>query len=282
MRVVRAKSAGFCMGVARALEKLDAALNAKKGGRILTFGPIIHNPQVLADYEQKGVVCTENISDARRGDRVIIRAHGIPVPVEAMLKGAGVKLIDATCPRVKKAQMGIAGQSSLGRRLLLLGETEHPEVRGLVSHALPDAFVFASLKELKELSPDPDGDWFFATQTTQAVEEFNKVVAWINGHMKKNIPVLSTICGATRRRQQDVVNLARQVETVVVVGGLTSGNTRRLAQIVEERGIPAIHIETAEQLPGERLKSLKTVGLTAGASTPKNRIDEVQRVLESF
>ena len=283
MRVLRARNAGFCMGVALAMNKLDLALNApRRTGRIVTFGPLIHNPQVLDEYAQKGAVCTEVLADIQPGDSVIIRAHGIPRAMETALKKAGAQLIDATCPRVKKAQQGIAAQDALKRRLLLLGEAEHPEVRGLISYAQPGALVFSSLKELQELAPEPSGAWFLATQTTQGVEEFEKVAAWLVEHMEKEIPVLSTICEATRLRQEEARNLAGQANALVVVGGLNSGNTRRLAQVAEEMAIPAYHIEKPEQLPLAELKPYALVGLTAGASTPKRQIDEVQRVLENL
>ncbi len=271
------------MGVALALDKLDSALkNTTRTARIITFGPLIHNPQALADYARQGVIQTEDISEIRPGDIVIIRAHGIPLAVEAALKKAGARLLDATCPRVKKAQRGIAAQAKLGRRLLLLGEADHPEVKGLVSYAPPGALVFGSLKELQDMAPDPAGDWFLATQTTQAIEEFEKVAAWIQTHTEKDIPILSTICGATRLRQEEARELAGQVDAIVVVGGLDSGNTRRLAQVVAEMGVKAYHVEGPEQLPVDELKRYSVIGLTAGASTPKWQIDEAQRFLEGL
>ncbi len=291
MRILRAPSAGFCMGVALALDKLDSALKTSDGAarpastqpgsaRIVTFGPLIHNPQALAAYARQGVIQTEDISEIRPGDTVIIRAHGIPLAVEAALKKAGAHLLDATCPRVKKAQKGIAAQAALGRRLLLLGEVDHPEVKGLVSYALPDALVFGSLKELQDMAPDLAGNCFLATQTTQAIEEFERVAGWIQEHTDKDIPILSTICGATRLRQEEARALAGQVGAVVVVGGLDSGNTRRLAQVVEEMGVKAYHVEGPEQLPADELRQYSAIGLTAGASTPKWQIDETQRFLE--
>ena len=140
MDVIRAKTAGFCMGVSLALQKLDTALDeaaAVEGpqGRIRTLGPIIHNPQVLAHYEAKGVLCVRDAAELRPGDRVIIRAHGIPRQVEERVRAGGALVVDATCPKVKKAQLAIARATRQGATLLLFGEADHPEVRGLVYYA---------------------------------------------------------------------------------------------------------------------------------------------------
>ena len=155
MDVYRAKTAGFCMGVSLALQKLNTALERKGGTsettRICTLGPIIHNPQVLAEYESRGVVCVKEASQLHPGDVAVIRAHGITRQVEEQVKQSGADIVDATCPKVKKAQLSIARATADGATLLLFGEADHPEVRGLVSYACGPAHVFGTAAELDSL-----------------------------------------------------------------------------------------------------------------------------------
>ena len=268
MEILRAKTAGFCMGVGLALRKLDQALKEHQDagkGRLVMLGPIIHNPQVLDAYTRRGVVCAHSLDDVRPGDTVVIRAHGIPRDEEARLLGIGARVLDATCPRVKQAQLAIDEATRPGTSLYLFGETEHPEVRGLVSYANSPCSVFGSLGELEAMQTfREEQDVVLAAQTTQEREEFD------------------TICDATRRRQQEAQALSQRAEAMIVVGGRSSGNTRRLADVAKSCGIPVWHIEIPEELPLEELKGYAVVGLTAGASTPKSLIDAVQRTLETL
>lgn len=281
MKVIRAKTAGFCMGVGLALQKLDKALETHHGRRILTLGPIIHNPQVLADYARRGVLCVQDPEAARPGDCVLIRAHGIPRQTQDVLIAGGALVVDATCPKVKKAQMAIdTATRENAARLLLFGEANHPEVRGLISYAAHGAHVFGSLEELRALPLEPGGRYVLASQTTQDRRIFDAV----ERHLRErypNIPVLATICDATRQRQAETRDIASHVDAMVIVGGRESGNTRRLADVAAAGGIPTFHVETAEELRPRMPAAYAVVGLTAGASTPKHLIDAVQRLLES-
>lgn len=281
MRVIRAKTAGFCMGVALALQKLDTALSEHAGRRILTLGPIIHNPQVLEAYARRGVERIASVTGARPDDCVLIRAHGIPREDEEALGATGAVVLDATCPKVKKAQLAIAEATRNGARLLLFGESDHPEVRGLVSYAAAGAFVFDGLDALRAQNPAPEGRYVLASQTTQDREHFDAVKAWLHG-VCPHAPVLATICDATRRRQEEIMLLAERVDAVVVVGGRESGNTRRLAHVAAARGVPAWHVETVDELAQKNFSSFSAVGLTAGASTPKSLIDAVEARLETI
>ncbi|ABB37191.1 hydroxymethylbutenyl pyrophosphate reductase [Oleidesulfovibrio alaskensis G20] len=281
MHVKRAATAGFCMGVGLALKKLDRELdnNAKD---IATLGPIIHNPQVLRRYEQKGVRCYTDPAEARSGQRVVIRAHGIPEETESALAAAGVDLVDATCPKVKRAQLGIARQREKGRTLLLFGEHDHPEVQGLLSYAGEGAVVFGSLEELQNGPLEDDRHYFLAAQTTQDKHAFTSVIEWVRRRFGDHVPVLDTICDATRERQDEAIAIARSVDVMVVVGGFASGNTRRLAEVAQAQGVPTYHVETPDQLPLDAIRGYGAAGLTAGASTPKSIIDETQKLLESL
>lgn len=285
MRVMRATTAGFCMGVSLALQKLESALarlanssELSASRRICTLGPIIHNPQVLASFAAQGVVCLDSPELAEKNDYVLIRAHGIPRAEEQMLAAQCSRVEDATCPKVKKAQLAIANATGDGAALLLFGEAAHPEVRGLVSYAQARAHVFGSPEDLDKLHVKPDLSYVLAAQTTQDKELFEEIAARLNAQLPR-LRVLSTICDATRKRQNEAAAIAAQVDAMVVVGGIDSGNTRRLANLSREAGIETFHVETEAELSPDKFRNKKVVGLTAGASTPLSRIDAVEEWL---
>lgn len=279
MEVIIAKTAGFCMGVDMALHKLDKAVTSPpRGGAIRTLGPIIHNPQVLEWYRNRGVLEIDEGRPLRPGDVVVIRAHGIPRQTQGQFEAQGIRLIDATCPKVKKAQVLIHRQAKQGKHLLLFGERDHPEVAGLVSYA-PMHTVFENLDELIAQGIDPNRAYFLAAQTTQDREAFNAIRKYVLTQVDANMTILDTICTATKERQEEVRALSRQVQALVVVGGRNSGNTRRLAQIGQEAGIFVVHVETAEELPLHALTGHDRIGLTAGASTPSWIIASVAEAL---
>ncbi len=281
MIVRRATTAGFCMGVSLALQKLDTEV-ARNSGPIATLGPIIHNPQVLEQYERQGVRCLDDPAKAHGDERVVIRAHGIPRLLEETLEDTAKDVVDATCPKVKRAQMGIARKLREGCTLLLFGEADHPEVRGLLSYAGDDAFVFGTLEEIQAYRFDPAKTYCVAAQTTQDRKVFTEIVDWLKTELGDALPVLETICDATRERQDEAIALAREVDAMVVVGGFNSGNTRRLADVARAQGCPTIHVETPEELDPATLGDARVVGLTAGASTPKYIIDAMQKKLETL
>ena len=282
MKLIIAQTAGFCMGVDMALHKLDKALSsAPSGATIHTLGPIIHNPQVLARYQGQGVLQTDGSQHLNGGDIVVIRAHGIPRQMQESLEKQHVTIVDATCPKVKKAQILIQRQAEQDKHLLLFGERDHPEVRGLVSYA-NDYTIFESLEELQAQKLDPGGSYFLAAQTTQDRECFNAIRDYLTAHITHDMTVLDTICMATKDRQEEVRTLANQVQAMVVAGGKDSGNTRRLAQIAHEAGIFTIHVETSDELPLHELAQYSSIGLTAGASTPSWIIQDVADALRSI
>ncbi|OLN27498.1 4-hydroxy-3-methylbut-2-enyl diphosphate reductase [Desulfovibrio sp. DV] len=285
MKLLRAETAGFCMGVDLALKKLTSLIDTPTGEvakTIVTFGPIIHNPQVLEEFAAKGVGVVNDPADIPGHATVVIRAHGIPEPVRQAIKTRGAQLVDATCPKVKKAQTLIFAQARHGKVLLLFGEEDHPEVKGLLSYATAGAYVFDSMAELEELSLPHGPAYFLAAQTTQDEQEFLRIRDYLKDRFGTELAVLSTICNATMNRQQEAMDLAAAVDFLVVVGGRDSGNTRRLAQVARTAGTPSVHVETADELSPEMFANYHTIGLTAGASTPKKIIDRVQQVLESY
>lgn len=282
MKVKRAATAGFCMGVSLALKKLENALKSGiSSGRICTLGPIIHNPQALADFEARGVVCINGPEEARADDHALIRAHGLPRSLENKLREVCGHVEDATCPKVKKAQLAIAHATAKGAPLLLFGEADHPEVEGLVSYACGSAYVFSSYSELEKLDLPAGVQPVLASQTTQDRGVFEDLATKLSLRFPR-IKVLYTICDATKERQEEALRLAREVDVMVVVGGRASGNTRRLASLVSGVGIPAWHVETVHELAAEQFLGKKLVGLTAGASTPKKLVDETEEWLASL
>ena len=283
MDVIRAKRAGFCMGVALALHKLDSMVAARQGEQVATLGDIIHNPQVLDDYARKGVRRLGAASEAQANMAVLIRAHGITRSMEEELRGRCARVEDATCPRVKKAQLAIAEATAAGRELLLYGEADHPEVRGLISYAAGQSRIFSSQAELDALLervPFEGRPVVLAAQTTQDRLIFDEMRARLSERFGEALIVLDTICDATRQRQEEAVELAGKVQAMVVVGGKTSGNTRRLAELARTRGVPTVLVETADELDPAFFRGVQTVGLTAGASTPGYIIDEVEARLK--
>ena len=281
MEVLRARTAGFCMGVSLALEKLDAALKDHAGRHIFTLGPLIHNPQVLADYAARGVTCLDDTHSAGPGDCVVIRAHGITREQESSIRSGGALIVDATCPKVKRAQLAIARATREGVPLFLFGEADHPEVRGLVSYASGPAHVFGSLEELAALPVDKETPCVLASQTTQDRTIFEAVKDALHARVA-TLTVLSTICDATRERQEEARAIAGQAQAMVVVGGRQSGNTRRLADVAAACGIPTFHVETADELRAENFAKKSCVALTAGASTPKSLIDATEEFLRGI
>ena len=271
------------MGVNLALSKLDDLIaRMPHPDSLFILGSIIHNPQVVRAYAEKGVITVQSPAEIPAGATAVIRAHGVTKDVENELSQRGVQIVDATCPKVKAACLLIEKHTAQGRVLLLFGEATHPEVKCLLSYAAAGAFVFDSQEACAALSLDPGRSYCLAAQTTQDKAIFKEISTTLKSRIELDLIVLHTICDATRERQDEAVRIAGEVDFVVVAGGYESSNTRRLAQVVLAQGTPALHIETAEQLPLADLKKFQRIGLTAGASTPKAIVDEIQRVLETL
>lgn len=284
-RVKLAKNAGFCMGVRRAVDiTLEAAM--KKDGPIYTYGPLIHNPQVLELLGDKGVNALneedweKDLQEIRGRDSVtvIIRAHGITPEERQRIKDLGVRILNATCPHVGKVQGIIKRQAQQGYATLIWGDKNHAEVIGLLGYAGGKGIVINSLEELASLPQDEKV--CLVAQTTQDRHRFEEFAQAV----QKKYPgakIFNTICESTHRRQQEVLALAQKVDAMVVVGGKGSGNTRRLAKISEEAGVPTFHIETEKDLDLKALSAYPAIGITAGASTPTWLIAHVAERLKA-
>lgn len=277
MKVKQAKTAGFCMGVRRALEKvLEQAY--QDTGPIYTYGPLIHNEQVMELLESKGVEVAQEISALKQGT-IVIRAHGIPPQERKHLKASGLRIIDATCPRVARVQALIRYHTHKGYTAVIVGEKDHPEVIGLKGHGNDRAFVISTAEDVA-LLPEAEKVLVVA-QTTQEKQTYQGIVEKIKQRFPEAL-VFNTICDATEGRQEEVRALAAHVDGIVVVGGFHSGNTRRLAQVASSTGLPVFHIETEEQIDRDALSSMEIIGVTAGASTPNWMINKVVQKIESI
>ncbi len=277
MKIFVAKTAGFCMGVRRAVEMvLDAA--KKNGGPIYTCGPLIHNPQVLKVLAEKGVRVLDEIPERGSGT-VLIRAHGVPPDTGKRLENAGFRVIDATCPRVIKVQTIIGKHAAKGYASIIVGDHDHPEVVGLKGYAEGKGVVVGKMEQLETLPAFEKA--IIVAQTTQNTRFYEDVKSWF-GRNRPDYLLFDTICDSTGKRQDEVEQLSRKVDAIVVVGGCSSGNTQRLFEIAKKSGKPAFHVESESQLDLARLVGCKAVGVSAGASTPNWAIRSVYRTLENM
>ncbi|MEW5744528.1 MAG: 4-hydroxy-3-methylbut-2-enyl diphosphate reductase [Nitrospirota bacterium] len=268
MQIKTAKRAGFCFGVKRAVDlAFDAAGQGKK---VFTLGPIIHNPQVIETLRAEGVVPTDSIH-TKEIKTLIIRTHGIPQDISRALGEKPYAVVDATCPFVKKAQQYAKLLKEDGYQVVIIGDKEHPEVKGLISYAGDDAVVINKNDPIPTLKSKVG----VIVQTTQPVALLKRVLNDLLEHVKE-IKVFNTICNSTALRLKETEDLAKRVDVMMVVGGKNSANTTQLANLCVARGVPTHHIETAAEIEDAWFSGAKTVGITAGASTPDWIIKEVE------
>lgn len=280
MKIVIAKTSGFCMGVRRAVEMVLDAPDEHRHP-ISTYGPLIHNPQVLEILEEKGI-SSFNEPPSEGSGTVLIRAHGVPPETKDELQEVGFKVIDATCPRVIKVQTIIKKHARKGYATIIVGDRNHPEIIGLRGYGGDKGYVVKNVTELEAL-PDFENAIIVA-QTTLNTHLWRAVKNWAAGN-HPHYKVFETICDSTERRQAEVQRLAESVDAVIVVGGRSSGNTKRLVDIARQAGKPAFHIENEEDLAGIDLQALtdtSQIGITAGASTPNWVIKKIYRSLEAL
>jgi 4-hydroxy-3-methylbut-2-enyl diphosphate reductase len=268
------------MGVRRAVEMvLDAPDQYTKP--IFTYGPLIHNPQVLNLLQSKDIRVLDEIPNGGSGT-VLIRAHGVPPTAKQKLKEAAFNVIDATCPRVIKVQTIIRKHAKKDYAAIIIGDKDHPEVIGLLGYARDNGYVVGSMEELEALPAFHKA--IVVSQTTQNARLLESVINWA-AKTHPHYKIYNTICDSTERRQAEVQRLAEAVDAVIVVGGHNSGNTRRLAEIARQTGKPTYHIESESELASmdtSVLTSARHIGITAGASTPNWIIKKVYRALETL
>ena len=289
MKVIRAKSAGFCWGVERAIQ---IAREEAQGGkrRVYTDGPLIHNRQMMnalskedvrevGDYQSKEELDLEETEE--KESVVVVRAHGISPQRRDYLKGLGLPFRDGTCPDVGIIAGKVKSHAEKGYRVVIFGDPDHPEVIGLMGYAQGRGHVVHSPEDLQNL-PDLGEKVAMVSQSTMFTHEFKALTSQLADKYPSLI-VFDTICGATKERQSDLVELVKEgADAIVVIGGKHSANTRKLAKLASCYDRPTFHVETAEDLDSEMLKEFSTVGVTAGASTPEFIIRSVCEKLENI
>ncbi len=277
MEVVVAEHAGFCFGVTKAVDTVYEQISNKKQN-IYTFGPIIHNEIVVSDLESKGVKVIEDV-DGLKGVTegiVIIRSHGVTKEVHAALEKTGLEIIDATCPFVKRIHRIVEEESLKGKSIIVVGSKSHPEVEGIVSYANGPVYVVESPEMAEKFSADKNADYTVVSQTTFNKNKFQETIEILHNY-GYNINIVNTICNATDERQTEAEEIASRADVMIVIGGSHSSNSRKLYEICAARCDRTYFIQTLDDLKLEIPDGARLVGITAGASTPKNIIEEVQK-----
>ena len=277
MRVTTARSAGFCFGVKRAV---DMVYEHAGNGNVYTYGPVIHNEEVVNDLTRRGVKVLETPEDIKKAPKgtVIIRAHGVPEKIYHIIEESGHKLVDATCPFVLKIHQIVRKASAEGTHVIIVGDKNHPEVQGIKSCA-DNSTVIADESEACIFLENEAGHHkklCVVAQTTYNFNKFQYLVEIFQKNSYDKIDVLNTICSATEERQKEAAAIAAESDAMIVIGSRNSSNACKLYDICRERCAHTYFIRTAADMDFEELKKFDRIGITAGASTPQNIIEEVQ------
>ena len=278
MNVELAKTAGFCFGVKRAVDTVYQQIEQYRGEKIFTYGPIIHNEEVIKDLRSHGVEVLNDEEELKTADAdvVVIRSHGVAKYIYDILEERGITCVDATCPFVKKIHKIVAEKSAEGSYIVIVGNGEHPEVQGIRGWAGEQVTVVQTPEDAERFElPDKDQKVCIVAQTTFNYNKFKELVEIIS-KKRYDIVVLNTICNATKERQTEARQIAARVDAMVVIGDKRSSNTQKLFEICKEECLNTYYIQTLDDLDINQLRSVETVGITAGASTPNNIIEEVQ------
>lgn len=272
MEVKLATSRGFCFGVEDAIEIAEAAVESHGPGRVVALGPVIHNPQVVARLEQQGLNQAGELETVDPSRAVLIRSHGAPPETFERARQRGLNVVDATCVLVKRAQNVVRQLHEDGYHVVMIGDPDHPEVRGVIGYA-PVVTVIDRGSDLEEALPYRERLGIVA-QTTHSPEHVAEMIAEILKRPYKEVKIVNTLCLEVTRRQEAAVALAREVDVMFVLGGLNSANTREMARLCREADCETYHIETYEQLEAHMTAGKNVAGVTAGASTPESVISE--------
>ncbi|NBH97122.1 4-hydroxy-3-methylbut-2-enyl diphosphate reductase [Anaerotruncus sp. 1XD22-93] len=275
MKVRVAETAGFCFGVKRAVDKVYEQAE-KAEGFIYTYGPIIHNEEVVKDLTARGVkvIGSKEELDGLESGTVIIRSHGVSREIQERIEARGLNLVDATCPFVKKIHKIVERESRKGAGIVIIGDTMHPEVEGIRGWCQGDVTVLQTEEEARNFTADSTKKLCLVSQTTFNYNKFHNLVEIIS-EKGYDIIVLNTICNATEERQTEARRIARESDGMIVIGGRHSSNTRKLFEICKNECENTYYIQTLDDLDVRQLHSMSCVGITAGASTPNNLIEEV-------
>ncbi|MCG3181003.1 MAG: 4-hydroxy-3-methylbut-2-enyl diphosphate reductase [Phycisphaerae bacterium] len=279
MKILLAEKYGFCFGVRDAIELAErTARTQPASGSVYTLGPVIHNKQVVERLGEAGLRTVDSL-DQTAGGTVVIRSHGVSPGVIEDATARGLNVVDATCILVKRAQNIAAQLHAEGYRVVIVGDPEHPEVRGVLGYA-PDIICVNSPEDMAKLPRR--GKLGIISQTTHTVEHFGQMVGLITARGYSELKVVNTICNATKERQDAVQDLCAKVDVMFVLGGYHSSNTNRLAEICRDAGVDTHHLETVKDFRPEMVAGKTAAGVTAGASTPDWIIDEFVRHLQAI
>lgn len=277
MIIKRAKTQGFCFGVAITVKKAEEAV-ALPDASVTTLGHVVHNPQMVEKLEQAGLRNAHSVEEVPDGGTLFVRAHGLPTDVYARAKEKNLTVIDATCPMVTKIHVQAEKLKNDGYKIVVVGDAKHPEVKGTLSH-VPGAWCIESVEDVAKL---PRGSKIgVVVQSTWSGTGFTDIVKALSEKYYE-VRAVNTICTDTHNRQSEAATLAREVEVMVVVGGKTSANTKHLAELSAMNGARAYHIEGADELQPEWFAGVGVVGLMSGASTPGWLVDTVEERLHAF
>lgn len=282
MKIRIAEKAGFCFGVERAENLVWDTLERKKTD-IYTLGPLIHNPVVVENLKDNGVfpVDEDDLEKIPKSSTIIIRSHGIDKKLLEKLIQKGFDIVDATCPFVKKAKESAKTLHDKGYNIIILGDRNHPEVKGIHSYTDYEGTIIKDEEELEEFLVRNQEKIGLVAQTTQNRELFERFVNLINDKAE-DVCIFDTICNATRLRQQFAIKLARESDIVIVIGGFDSANTRRLVEICSKICKNVIWIEKPEDIELEKIKDFENIGITAGASTPVRSIEKTFQIIQNY
>ena len=283
MEVTVAKSAGFCFGVKRAVDTVYREIESGEKP-VYTFGPIIHNEQVVEDLENRGVqvILSEDELEGLSGGTVVIRSHGVSRDVCEKIEARGMKIVDATCPFVKKIHRIVDEEGRKGRHVVIIGSADHPEVQGIMGWASGPVTVIHTSEEAEQFVPENGKPISIVAQTTFNYNKFKELVEILCKKRYDNSvlnmgDILNTICNATEERQKEAQNIAGEVDTMLVIGGRHSSNTQKLFEICKKECENTYYIQTSKDMDYHQIQSINNVGITAGASTPNNIIEEVSK-----
>ncbi|MCR4803197.1 MAG: 4-hydroxy-3-methylbut-2-enyl diphosphate reductase [Lachnospiraceae bacterium] len=275
MEVTLAKNAGFCFGVKRAVDMVYE--EAEQHENVYTYGPIIHNEEVVEDLRKKGVHVVNTVEEIKQihEGTMIIRSHGVSKEIYDLLEQQGLRIVDATCPFVKKIHNIVKEHTEQGEEVIIIGNAKHPEVEGIKGWGEENVVVIETLEEANNYEPPADKKVCIVSQTTFNYKKFQDLVEIIS-KKRYDIIALNTICNATEVRQSEAMQLAKISDAMIVIGGKTSSNTQKLYEICKKECKNTYYIQTLVDLDMDLFQSFRSVGITAGASTPNNIIKEVQ------